>query len=345
MIFKANTDRLKQVPPPEKLLTYLREAERILLIGHQHPDGDALGSALALGLALKTDGHQVTVGYSGTFPLSLNFLAIGKDFLRRVEFSPDLAEKYDLLVLVDCITPFRVWPACENHAIDCFPPFVAIDHHAEHHPSHHRAGYVNARAAATGELIFKILEALNYTLTPPIVEALLTALISDTGSFSQANTTSECLRQAAVLISLGGDIEYINHFLKRNWSMTRMRLLTTVLETIQLHQEGRLATMILTQDMLNMTGSSLAEAEGLVEYPLLLSGVDMVAFLKVNGEGKTRVSLRGRPGVDVREIARSQGGGGHKQAAAYLDDSPYPETALERLLALMAALERTEKTA
>jgi phosphoesterase RecJ-like protein len=111
-----------------------------------------------------------------------------------------------------------------------------------------------------------------------------------------------------------------------------MRLLTASLATLGLHHDGRMASMLLTQEMLDHTGSSLAESEGLVDYPLLLAGVDVAVLLKINGQGQTRVSLRSRPGVDVRELARSQGGGGHKQAAAYLDDDPAPAKALARLL-------------
>jgi phosphoesterase RecJ-like protein len=344
MTIKGVQDRLKPVQPPENLVHYLREANKVLVMGHQNPDGDALGSALALGLGLRSLGKEVSVGYSGTFPISLAFLAKGKDCLYRMEFDPEFVKNYDLLVLLDCLAPFRVWPEVANLPPESLPPFVAIDHHAEQDASHYLASFVNQGASAAAELVFLVLDNLRIEMTPQIVEALLAALISDTGSFSQANSTAECLRQASVLVSLGGDIEYINHYLKRNWSLTRMRLLTETLNTIDIHHGGRVATMLLTQEMLNSTGSSLAEAEGLVEYPLLLNGVDIVAFFKVNGQGRTRVSLRSRPGIDVRELARSQGGGGHKQAAAYLDDSPHPKVALEKLLLILDQINLPEKS-
>ncbi|MDR0622280.1 MAG: bifunctional oligoribonuclease/PAP phosphatase NrnA [Deltaproteobacteria bacterium] len=335
--------------PPKNLLDCLREAKRVLIIGHQSPDGDAMGSALALGLALSDLGGQVTVGHAGTFPKSLEFLTMGKSFVAPLPFGEnlptELAAKFDLMVLVDCQTPLRVWPDADRLPGVSFPPFAVIDHHADNAAAGCLASFVDQRASATAELVFKIIEALEVEFTPPIVEALLAALISDTGSFSQANSTAECLRQASFLVSKGGDIEYINHYLKRNWSITRMRLLTETLTTIDLHRDGRLATMVLTQEMLNETGSCLAEAEGLVEYPLLLHGVDMVAFFRVNGQGKTRVSLRSRPGIDVRELARSQGGGGHKQAAAYIDESPLPQVALKRLLSLLDSLDLPEISA
>ncbi|MDR2366809.1 MAG: bifunctional oligoribonuclease/PAP phosphatase NrnA [Deltaproteobacteria bacterium] len=345
MTHPGSHDSQTQSHPPERLLAYLTEAKRILIMGHQNPDGDAMGSALALCLALRSERREVTVGYSGTFPTSLGFLTEGKDFIVPVAFCPELAQRHDLLVLVDCLAAFRVWPEAENQPPESLPPVVAIDHHADRSPNHALVTYVNHRASATAELVFKVIEALGAEFTPQIVEALLTALMSDTGSFSQGNSTAECLRQASLLVSMGGDIEHINDYLKRNWSITRMRLFTETLSTIDLHQGGRLATMILTQKMLDQTGSCLAEAEGLVEYPLLLTGVDMVAFFKVNGHGQTRVSLRSRPGVDVRELARAHGGGGHKQAAAYQDDSPHPEVAMEKLLTKLGALPRAGKSA
>jgi phosphoesterase RecJ-like protein len=296
-----------------------------------------------LGLALRSPDREVTVGFSGTLPKSLEFLVQGKDFLAEMNFSPDLVARFDLLVLVDCLTPWRVWPEDENNQSMVLPPYVSIDHHADPSPSYHLACFVDPKASATAELVFKIVKVLEAEFSPPIVEALLAALISDTGSFSQANSTSECLRQASFLVSMGGNIEYINHYLKGNWSITRMHLLTEALGTITLHHGGRVATMLVTQAMLDETGSSLAEAEGLVEYPLLIHGVDIVALLKVNGLGRTRVSLRCRPGIDVRELAMSQGGGGHKQASAYLDDDPDPGVALKRLLPLLEKFLALEK--
>ncbi|MDR1110870.1 MAG: DHH family phosphoesterase [Deltaproteobacteria bacterium] len=325
--------------PPESLLAMLRVARRVLIVGHQNPDGDALGSALALALALDGPGREVTVGLTGMVAKSLDFLTRGKKFVSSLDLGPDLAQRFDLMVLVDCLSPSRVWPEAKDCRPEAFPPYVAIDHHhSGQAPVNYRAGFIDHLASATGELVFKVIEALGAEFSPPIVEALLAALISDTGSFSQGNATSECLRQASVLVSLGGDIEHINQYLRRNWSTTRMRLLSESLATLALHHDGRMASMLLTQEMLDRTGSSLDEAEGLVEYPLLLSGVDVAALLKVNGHGQTRVSLRSRPAVDVRELARSQGGGGHRQAAAYLDDSPRPATALARLLPIVLPL-------
>ncbi|MDR2302850.1 MAG: DHH family phosphoesterase [Deltaproteobacteria bacterium] len=354
----TNNPEIPSSPPP-RLLAILREAKRVLIIGHQNPDGDALGSALALALALKAlggpesakesgnslgPGIEVIVGYNGAFPSSLDFLTQGKDFVRRVPFGHDLRERFDLMVLVDCLAPFRVWPEAEALPLDSFPPFVVIDHHSDPLKTSCLSSFVNHLASATAEQVFKVITDLGAEFTPPIVEALLAALISDTGSFSQANSTEECLRQAAFLVSKGGNIEYINHFLKRNWPVTRMRLLTQALATIDLHHQGRVATMVVTQEMLNQTGSCVAETDGFVEYPLLLNGVDMVAFCKVNGQGQTRVSLRSRPGLDVRELARSFGGGGHTQAAAYMDDNPNPLEALEKLLSRLGTFNLPEKT-
>lgn len=340
MPLKANSGQHGQTRPPDDLVGLLRKSARILVVGHQNPDGDAVGSALALAHALISLGKTATVGLTGSTAASLDFLLKGKTFVERVAFSPSLKDDHDLLVLVDCQAPYRVWPEAENKLLARLPPFVVVDHH---HPGpqaarHHLAAYVNSRASATAELVFKIVKALGAEFSKEIVDALLAGLISDTGSFSQGNATSECLRQASELVALGGDIERVNHFLKRNWPASRMRLLAASLGTLTQHLGGRLAAMLVTQDILNKTGAALSETEGLVEYPLMMTGVEVAALLRVNGQLQTKVSLRSRSEVDVRKLAQSMGGGGHKQAAAYVDDDPDPAGALARLVPLVAKI-------
>ncbi|MDR0354820.1 MAG: DHH family phosphoesterase [Deltaproteobacteria bacterium] len=336
MTSKARTGHDSHSYPPAPLLKLLKESDRTLIVGHQNPDGDALGSALALAFSLLSLGREVVVGLSGMLAPSLDFLIKDQPFVVPMDYSPDLASRYDLLVLVDCQAPFRVWPEAENIPKSELPACVCIDHHsAGRGPQHFEVGYIDHRASATAELIFKVVEALEVEFSPSIVQALLAGLISDTGSFSQGNSTSECLRQASVLVGLGGNIEKINQHLKRNWSPGRMKLLVKTLDTLTLHHDGRLASLLLTEETLKKSEASLSEAEGLVEYPLLLAGVDMGVLLRITGQGQTKVSLRCRSGLDVRELAKKFGGGGHVQAAAYLDDSPDPAEALNKLLAVV----------
>jgi phosphoesterase RecJ-like protein len=318
--------------PTRSFLQELLKGRRVLVAGHLNPDGDSVGSSAALALALMAMGREVTVTTTGPLPASLGFLTRGRDFFAEVPFHDILPERFDRLVLVDCQSPYRIWPKSASPGDRPPLPMVAIDHHQSADPPVYEDAFLDPGASATCELVFKVLKALQAEFTPAIVEALLSGLVSDTGSFSQGNVTSETLRQAAELVAMGGDVERVNQELKQNWPLSRLTLMTLALSTLKLHHGGRLATMVVTDEMHRQAGSELSETEGLVEHTLVLSGVRLGALVKTNGHGKNRVSLRSRPGVDVRRIAQGFGGGGHAQAAAYLVDDPDPQAAIERLL-------------
>jgi phosphoesterase RecJ-like protein len=328
----ARADRPR---PGERLLEALLSGRRILVAGHLNPDGDSVGSAVALALALRNMGREVTVSLNGVVAASLDFLLKPKGLFRVVPYKDVTATAFDKLVLVDCQSPDRVWPSAPAPPAAPPIPLQVVDHHiTDLDPAYYEASLIDPAASATSELVFKILAALQVAPTPAIVEALLSGLVSDTGSFSQGNATAESLRQAAELVALGGDLESINQALRRDWPLSRFRLMTMALQTLRLHHDGRMATMMVTDEMLKRAESSLGETEGLVEHTLILAGVRLGALAKVNGRGRTRVSLRGRAGTDVRELAGRLGGGGHAQASAYIDDDPDPEKALQRLLPL-----------
>jgi phosphoesterase RecJ-like protein len=310
---------------------------KLIIAGHLNPDGDSVGSSLALALALRNMGREVSISLNGIVSGSLDSLTRPKRLFKEVGYKE--LQDYDRLILVDCQSPYRVWPDSASPG-DAPPiPLVAVDHHQTgQDPALYEAAFIDPAASATAELIFKVLKRLETDFTPAIIEALLAGLISDTGSFSQGNTTAECLRQASELVSMGGDIERVNQAIKQNYRLSRMRLMTKSLASLRVHHGGRMATMMVTDEMLDEAKSDLSETEGLVEYTLLLAGVRLGALIKVTGRGRTRVSLRSRPGIDVRDLARRLGGGGHQQAAAYLDDSPDPEAALRRLLSEAANL-------
>ena len=317
--------------PDPMLLAKLLQGQKIVFAGHFNPDGDSVGSCLALALALETMGRDVTISLNGVVPESLDFLTGSHNFFEVIDFS-DLG-RFDRLILMDCQSPYRVWPESATPESPPPIPMVAVDHHQTgRDPIHYEAAFIDPGASATAELVFKILKAIKADFTAAIIESLLAGLISDTGSFSQGNSTSECLRQASELVAMGGDIEKVNQAIKQNWPLSRLRLMTLSLASLKLHHGDRMATMMVTSEMLKDADSDLSETEGLVEYTLILAGVAMGALFKVTPRGRVRVSLRSRPGVDVRSVARKMGGGGHTQAAAYLDQATDPEEALERLL-------------
>jgi phosphoesterase RecJ-like protein len=171
-----------------------------------------------------------------------------------------------------------------------------------------------------------------------MAEALFAALVSDTGSFAQANATPECFSQASDLVSLGVDPERINQRLKAPWSQAKLRLLGAALSGLRLSHGGRLATMVLSQPMLESLGASLEEAEGFIEYARRTEGALAAAVVKPDGRGAVKVSLRSHSGVNVRALAQVFGGGGHDQAAAYTYPGQDPSQAADILEAEAGAI-------
>lgn len=311
-------------PAPRQIIADLfRRAERVLILTHHNPDGDALGSAAGLALTLESQGRRADVYLAGTWSEHLEFLVEG---LRRAPGLDDV-DGYDLLVLLDCHDFDRVGPEAERLrktlAARRSPlPIVVVDHHLLVAGEEAAETWLhNAAASSTGELVWTILRSLGWRPPAQGLQALLMGLGSDTGFFSQTNTTAEALRAAADLVDLGGDLEAIHRRIKNNWPLRRLKLMGLVLDSLAVHFGGRLATMLVTPAMLAETGAVMADTEDFVELGRGLAGVTLSAIVKDvgGGPGTVRVGLRSREDVNAQGLARLFGGGGHRQAAAYND--------------------------
>jgi phosphoesterase RecJ-like protein len=181
-------------------------------------------------------------------------------------------------------------------------------------------------------MVARIVKSINAPFSEPMLEAVLAAIVSDTGFFTQANTTASSLREAADMVAMGGDLEGVNTKLNQSFSPARMRLLSLSLGSMEFFREGRVAVMSLTARMLAEARASLEDAEGFVDFPRSVKGVELAAFLKEDGRGRVKVSLRSRYPVSARAVATGYGGGGHVLAAAYTDHSPTCAEARERFL-------------
>ncbi|MDR2142498.1 MAG: bifunctional oligoribonuclease/PAP phosphatase NrnA [Deltaproteobacteria bacterium] len=324
---------MSQIFGPDRLvLETIRGAERILVMGHENPDGDALGSSVALVMALERLGREATLGYQGRVASHLAFLAADLPSFQRVRGERERLKEFDLMIMVDCLHPNRIWPGFSD--LSLLPPLLIIDHH----PGDPRrvgpvATYHSPLVSSTGELMFKLIEDLGISWRRPLAEALLAAIMSDTGFFSQSNATAECYRQASVLVAAGARSDYLVSRLRRNRTLAGFKLLMAALATLEIDLDGRLGSMLLSQAMLDATGASLDDAEGFVEYPRSLAGVEVAALFRVDERGQTRVSLRSALSYSVRELAENFGGGGHQQAAAYTDPATDPAEARARFLA------------
>lgn len=290
------------------VLQQLNIARRIALIAHIQPDGDAIGSCLALAEALTETGKNIDVYCQDEIPVSLHFLKGAKQIKKDVHgISP-----YDLCISIDC--------SDEERMGSCFSIFQAAKHtmNIDHHVSNTKfamSNYIDYKAAATGEIIFHILRLYKSTFSIAIAEALYTAISTDTGGFRYRNTTAQSYRIAAELIECGIDVEYINNLLYKTNRIERIRLLERALNSLTLYENNQIAIISITQDDLTLTGAKEYEMENMVNYAKDIIGVRIGILLKEAKDGSVRVSLRSKDEIDVSQLAKHFGGGGHKAAA------------------------------
>ncbi|MDR2405168.1 MAG: bifunctional oligoribonuclease/PAP phosphatase NrnA [Deltaproteobacteria bacterium] len=326
------------VEPSRVFLELLTKNESFLILGHQHPDGDALGSAAALAAVLRAMGKNAEVGISGRITPNITFLMDPPKYFTMVtDMDFRYLKSFELIIYVDCHGPSRVWPDSDPDLWSELPPNLVIDHHIHNEELQGAlAVYHDRHASSTGELIMRLLRGLEVKPASKAVEAILTAIVSDTGFFTQDNTTPLTLREAAELVEHGGKLARLHEALNCGHSIARMRLLSKALGSLELFLEGKVAVMLLSSAMLEEAGARMEEADGFIEYPRSISGVLLSALIKEDMLGGIKVSLRSKPPVCARMIAQRFGGGGHDLAAAYTDHVENIEHARDRFLEVAA---------
>ncbi|HEY3920815.1 MAG TPA: bifunctional oligoribonuclease/PAP phosphatase NrnA [Gaiellaceae bacterium] len=298
----------------------LRENERFVVVTHENPDGDALGSMLGATLGLRELGKDVVMYLAGDAPLPGEFGFLPLDEIRR-ELPVDTEER--VLLAVDCANERRIGP--EPTAIERARLVVDVDHHHDNN----RFGAVNlivANASSTAEIVRDLLGALGVGITPDIAEALYVGLVTDTGRFQYANTTPKSLRLAAELVEAGADVHGIFQNVYETVQFAKLKLLARALERARLYDHGRLLVSNLERDDFSAVGAVEPYSEGIIDYLRQAEGAELVALIREppHDNGPThRISLRSsKDEVDVSAIARLQGGGGHRQAAGFSSDEP-----------------------
>lgn len=302
----------------------LRSHDRFLLITHENPDGDALGSILAAKLALDALGKDSVMYLSGIAPLPAEYKFMPLAELRR-ELPEDAGER--VLFALDCANESRLGEG--QAALEAAPLVLNVDHHHDNS----RFGAINlvvAEASSTGEIVRDLLSELGVELTPDIAEALYIALVTDTGRFQYANTTPKALRLAAELVEAGADVHKIFQGVYESVQFAKLKLLARALERAQIYEGGRLVISYLLRDDFKEVGAAEPYSEGIIDYLRAVEGADMAALIREppRGDGPARrVSLRASEDeIDVSRIARASGhGGGHRQAAGFSSDDSIEE--------------------
>ncbi len=295
--------------PAATIAETLKGRGHILLLNHASPDGDSLGSTLALARTFWARGQRATVGSSDGVPEMYRFLP-GSD---RVVTEISEGERFDAVVFMECSAPERAGPLVARAA--GVPLWVNIDHHLSN------SGYGNlvlldVEAAAVAELVYPIVTALHPRLEPETAVCLLTALLTDTGSFRYASVTPKSFQLAAELVKAGASPTVVYSEVYENRSPASVRLLGMALSRMALGEDGRVAWTVVTQQMLKEAGATMEESEGIVGAIRAIRRIQVALLFKEEPDG-IRVSLRGVGSVRVNVIAEAFGGGGHAAAAGF----------------------------
>jgi phosphoesterase RecJ-like protein len=293
----------------------IRDNERFLLVTHENPDGDALGSILGARLALDRLGQDSVMWLGGEtgIPQEFGFMPLAE--LRR-ELPEDVSGR--ILLALDCASAQRTGLPLE--LIASAPLTLNVDHH------HDNTGFAQLNlvvpdASSTGEIVRDLLQELGVDLTPEIAEALYVALVTDTGRFQYTNTTPKALRLAAELVEAGVDVQRVFQGIYESVDLAKLRLVGKALDRAQVHEGGRLVVSYLLRTDFNELGVGEEYAEGVIDYVRTVDGALMAAVVREPPEppdAANRVSLRSSVDeLDVSAIARKRGGGGHRRAAGF----------------------------
>lgn len=287
----------------------IADAQRILFFLHTSPDGDSIGSTLGMVRALRQAGKQAVIVGVDPVPRIYQFLA-GWDTL----FVPwqQVEGEWDLACLLDCGDLERVGAALP--VVQKAKRLLNIDHHSTN-TGYGEYNYLDFRAAAVGELAYRLLRALNLPLDPETATCLYTSIVADTGGFRYDSTSPETHRIAAELVEAGARPYDVASAIFENESVARLALLSRALSTLQVDPGGKIAWLQVTREMMRQAGARDEDAEGIVNYARSVTGVEVGIIFRETAEGGIRVGLRSRRTVDVGAVARQFGGGGHARAA------------------------------
>jgi len=292
----------------EALLRY----RRVVVTSHMRPDGDAVGSSLALAWALREVGTDARVVHRDRPPIQL------ADFpgMSDIEIGDAIPAGTDAVVVLECGDLART-------GLTGFDGLAVIN--IDHHPGNSGYGetqWYDGSAAACGEMVYEIIAELGVPLTADMATQLFVAVVTDTGSFRYAGVSPRTFSISARLLEAGADPVSVARKLFDSHTLGRLRLQGAVLQTLEIDPSGRLAILTLTDAVLAASGGTPEETDGLINLPLGVKAIQAAVFFKEAEGGHWRVSLRSKGEIDVGRVARSFGGGGHKNASGCTLEGP-----------------------
>lgn len=298
---------VSQMKDKQQIVEILRQASTVAIFIHAAPDGDGVGSMLALGLALERLGKKVMLYCPDPAPKNLQFLP----GVERLEKPNPSALETEICLFLDCSDLQRV--KIESEEIPAKIQILNIDHHISN-KGFGTWNWVDAEAAATGEMVYDLITALGVTIEKDIATNIYTAIVTDTGSFQYSNTTVKTHRLAADLMGVI-DLFSIHHPIFDQKPLAQIKLLQKALGTLELTDQGQLAFIMLRWADFVECGADESLSEGLSNFACSIEGVEAAVVLRETESGLIKAGLRSNEWLDVNQVAAQFNGGGHRKAA------------------------------
>lgn len=309
------------------IVTALRAGERFLVASHVTPEGDTVGSQLALCLALQDMGKSVVAYNSDPIPRNIRFLPYAENIITQI----DPEATFDAAIVVDAADLSRIGAGLAEALPRC-RQVINIDHHKTN-SGFGDLRFVDPGASATGEVVYRLLKAIPITITHEIALNLYVTILTDTGSFHYTNSTPAAFRIAGEMVSLGVRPWNVAEKIYESNPAARMRLLGKVLASLDLTPDGKIASVVVSRADLKAYGCTADLTDGYINFPRSIEGVEVALMFREEGEALYKVSLRSRGNVDVAAIAGLFGGGGHRNAAGCQVRGPLAEVKARVLVA------------
>lgn len=292
----------------KRIIEAIESARNIAVLPHVSADGDALGSSIALALALKKMGKDCRVFIEEEIPQTYHFLP-GKEYL---EVFKGKKEEYDLVLALDTGDLARLGKRLEIFNSTDFT--INIDHHTTN-TEFASINLVKTSAAAVGELIYQLVKMMGVSLDESISTCLYVAVATDTGGFRYSNTTPVTHQIAAELISNGVDVSKVSQVVFETLPFKKVRLMGLAIDSIEIFEGGKAAFITVTNEMLKKAEAMEEDCDGLVNIARNIEGVEVAVLIRQRSENEFKINFRSQNYVDVSAIAHKYSGGGHKKAA------------------------------
>lgn len=299
-----------------QIIHHLKNSNNLFLATHTNPDGDAIGSLIAMGLSLEALNKRTTLYNESPIPAVYRFLP----FADRIVQYVDKANIYDTAIILDCSDLERIGKAVSM--VNKIPIIINIDHHITN-TCYGDFQLIKTSACATTEIVYKLMKDMAVPINKAIAASIYTGILTDTGSFRFSNTNRAAFEICEEMVELGVDPYSIAQHVYGTYSLGRIKLLNMALDSIEISYNGRLSMMTLTRDMFYETDTRTEDADGLINYAKSIEDVKVAVLIQElqNKNKQFHVSLRSNGTVNVAEIASSFGGGGHFNAAGFSIES------------------------